>query len=111
MDIRQVADGFSVTGQISSRDVKTIAEAGYKTLISNRPDSEDGAVPHGDIEKAAEAAGLKFVYLPVVSGAMTTDNVRDMAAALDEAETPVLAYCRSGTRCTNLFGLVQQMKG
>ena len=111
MDIRPIADGFAVTGQITARDVKTIAEAGYKTIISNRPDSEDGAVPHGDIEKAAEAVGLKFVYLPVVSGAMTTDNVRDMAAALDEAETPVLAYCRSGTRCTNLFGLVQQMKG
>jgi uncharacterized protein (TIGR01244 family) len=111
MDIRPIADGFAVTGQITARDVKTIAEAGYKTIISNRPDSEDGAVPHGDIEKAAEAAGLKFVYLPVVSGAMTTDNVRDMAAALDEAETPVLAYCRSGTRCMNLFGLVRQMKG
>src|SRR5690349_8487283 len=78
MDIRPIADGFAVTGQITARDVKTIAEAGYKTIISNRPDSEDGAVPHGDIEKAAEAAGLKFVYLPVVSGAMTTDNVRDM---------------------------------
>jgi uncharacterized protein (TIGR01244 family) len=111
MDIRPIADGFSVTGQISARDVKTIAEAGYKTIISNRPDSEDGAVPHDDIERAAAAAGLKFVYIPVVSGAITPENVREMSAALDEAETPVLAYCRSGGRCTNLFGLVRQMKG
>jgi uncharacterized protein (TIGR01244 family) len=111
MEIRPIADGFSVTGQITVDDVKTIADAGYRTLISNRPDSEDGAVPHDDIRKVAEAAGLTFAYIPVVSGAMTADNVRDMAAALDEAEAPVLAYCRSGTRCTNLFGLVQQMKG
>jgi uncharacterized protein (TIGR01244 family) len=111
MEIRTIADGFSVTGQISTDDVKTIAEAGYKTLISNRPDSEGGAVPHDDIRKAAEAEGLKFVYIPVVSGAITPENVSDMAAALDEADAPVLAYCRSGGRCTNLFGLVQQTKG
>jgi uncharacterized protein (TIGR01244 family) len=111
MEIHSIADGFSVTGQITADDVRTIADAGYKTLISNRPDSEDGAVPHDDIRKAAEAAGLGFVYIPVVSGAITADNVRDMKAALDQAESPVLAYCRSGARCTNLFGLVQQMKG
>jgi uncharacterized protein (TIGR01244 family) len=111
MEIRPIADGFSVTGQITADDVKTIADAGYRTLISNRPDSEDGAVPHDDIRKAAEKAGLKFTYIPVVSGAITADNVRDMKAALDGAQAPVLAYCRSGARCTNLFGLVQQMKG
>lgn len=111
MEIRPIADGFSVTGQITANDVKTIADAGYKTLISNRPDSEDGAIPHDRIRKAAEAAGLKFSYIPVVSGAITPDNIRDMAAALDDAQAPVLAYCRSGARCTNLFGLVQQMKG
>jgi uncharacterized protein (TIGR01244 family) len=111
MDIRAIADGFSVTGQITADDVRSIADAGYKTLISNRPDSEDGAVPHDDIRKAAEKAGLTFAYIPVVSGAITADNVRDMAAELDGAQKPVLAYCRTGGRCTNLFGLVQQMKG
>jgi len=68
-------------------------------------------VPHDNIRKAAERAGLNFVYIPVVSGAITADNVRDMKSALDQAQAPVLAYCRSGGRCTNLFGLVQQMKG
>ena len=111
MEIRPIADGFSVTGQITTDDVKTIADAGYKTLISNRPDSEDGSLPHDNIRKAAERAGLNFVYIPVVSGAITADNVRDMKSALDQAQAPVLAYCRSGGRCTNLFGLVQQMKG
>ena len=111
MDIRAIADGFSVTGQITADDVKSIAGAGYKTLISNRPDSEDGAVPHDDIRKAAEAAGLDFTYIPVVSGSITPENVRDMASALDGARTPVLAYCRTGGRCTNLYGLVQQTKG
>jgi uncharacterized protein (TIGR01244 family) len=42
---------------------------------------------------------------------MTVENVEDQAAALDEVEGPVLAYCRSGTRCTNLYAAIQQAKG
>lgn len=110
MDIRPVADGFAVSGQIRPEDVSEIAAAGYKTIIANRPDSEDGAVPHEAVRKAAEAAGLEFHYIPVVSGAVTADNVTDMAAALEKAKRPVFAYCRSGTRSTNLYGLVQQAK-
>ena len=37
--------------------------------------------------------------------------VTDMAGALEEMEGPVFAYCRSGTRCTNLYMAIQQSKG
>ena len=60
---------------------------------------------------AVEAAGLTFRYIPVISGQMTADNVVDQAEALDELPAPVFAYCRSGTRSTNLFVAAQQMKG
>jgi protein tyrosine phosphatase (PTP) superfamily phosphohydrolase (DUF442 family) len=42
---------------------------------------------------------------------MTADNVADQARALEELPTPVLAYCRSGGRCTNLFLAIQQSRG
>jgi uncharacterized protein (TIGR01244 family) len=45
-----------------------------------------------------------------VSGAITRENVEDQAKALEELEGPVFAYCRSGARCTNLYGLVQELK-
>jgi uncharacterized protein (TIGR01244 family) len=110
MQIRELANGFAVTGQISADDVSQIAELGFKTLISNRPDNEMGAVPHDAIKTAAEAAGMAFHYIPVVSGHITRDNVMDMAEALKGADQPVLAYCRSGGRCTNLYGLIQSMR-
>jgi uncharacterized protein (TIGR01244 family) len=110
MQIRELANGFAVTGQITATDVAQIAALGFKTLISNRPDSEMGAVPHDDIRAAAEAAGLAFHYIPVVSGQITRENVIDMAAALKGADQPVLAYCRSGGRCTNLYGLIQSIR-
>lgn len=111
MEYRQLTDDYSVAPQLSVADVAAVRQAGFKSVICNRPDAEDGAVPHDEIEQAVRAAGLEFRYIPVISGQMTMDNVDDQAAALDELPTPVLAYCRSGTRCTNLYGLVMQKRG
>ena len=38
---------------------------------------------------------------------ITPQNVEDFRAALAGLPGPVLAYCRSGTRCRNLWMLVQ----
>lgn len=111
MDYRKINDDFAVTGQITANDIPTIKAAGFRSVISNRPDREDGAVPHEGIEAAAKAAGLAFRYIPVVSGAITQQNVEDMAAALDELEGPVFAYCRSGARSTNLYMMAKQLRG
>lgn len=108
MDYRKVNDDFSVSGQITVGQVPAIAAAGFRSLICNRPDTEDGAVAHDEIAEAAKSAGLEFRFIPVVSGAITRDDVADMAAALKDLPTPVFAYCRSGARCLNLYGLVQQ---
>lgn len=111
MEIRQITEEYSVAPQIGIEHLPLIKAAGFKTVISNRPDAEDGAVPHDAIEAAAKEAGLTFRYLPVVSGQMTQENIDDQAAALDALPKPILAYCRSGTRCTNLFAAVQQQRG
>jgi uncharacterized protein (TIGR01244 family) len=111
MEIRQITENYSVAPQIAIEDIAQIKAAGFKSVISNRPDAEDGAVPHDEIEAAARAAGLEFRYIPVISGQMTQENVDDQAAALDTLPAPVLAYCRSGTRCTNLYALVSQQRG
>lgn len=103
MDIKQIADGVAVAGQIGVEDVAKLAALGYRTLISNRPDSEAGAVPHEQIRAAAEAAGMTFHYIPVISGSVTDADVSAMAAAVRDAEQPVLAYCRSGTRSAALY--------
>jgi uncharacterized protein (TIGR01244 family) len=111
MDIRQISEDYSVSGQIAPDEVAAIKAAGFKSVICNRPDDEQPGQPsHDAIQSAVEAVGLTFRYIPVISGQMTADNVVDQAAALDELPGPVFAYCRSGTRCTNLFAAIQQMK-
>lgn len=112
MEIRQITDDYSVSGQITADEVAAIKAAGFKSVICNRPDDEQPGQPSADsIRTAVEAAGLAFRHIPVISGQMTVDNVTDMAGALDEMQGPVFAYCRSGTRCTNLYMAIQQSRG
>ena len=111
MEIRPITEDYAVAPQIEADDIAAIKQAGFKSVISNRPDAEAGTVPHDEVAAAARAAGLEFRYIPVVSGAMTQANVDEQARALREVPKPVLAYCRSGTRCTNLYMLVRQQEG
>ncbi|MDX8495268.1 TIGR01244 family sulfur transferase [Mesorhizobium sp. VK22B] len=112
MEYRQISEDYSVSGQIQPEDIAAIKDAGFRSVICNRPDNEQPGQPSADsVKAAAEAAGLAFRYIPVISGQITMDNVEDQAEALDELEGPVFAYCRSGARCTNLYGLIQQERG
>ena len=108
MDLRPITDQFAVAPQILPEDVPGIAEAGYRSIICNRPDDEDyGQACCGTIEEAAEAAGLSFLMLPIASGVVTQEAAEAFKAALRDMPGPILAYCRSGTRCTMLWTIAQ----
>jgi uncharacterized protein (TIGR01244 family) len=112
MNFKQLTPDYAVAPQISAADVPQIAAAGFKSIICNRPDAEHPgeASTADEVKAAAGKAGLEFRYIPVISGQMTQEDVEDQAAALKDLPAPVFAYCRSGTRCTNLYGLVQQQR-
>ncbi|MCH1541802.1 MAG: TIGR01244 family sulfur transferase [Alphaproteobacteria bacterium] len=102
-----LTDDFAVHEQMDAADIEAALVAGFKTIICNRPDSEDGAVPFDSLKPIAEAHNVPIVYQPVVSGALSDDDARQFAEILDSAEKPVLAYCRSGARCTVLFDMAR----
>jgi uncharacterized protein (TIGR01244 family) len=106
-----ISNDFAVAPQLSPSDMKAVADAGYKSLIINRPDYEGGPdqPSSADVMAAARAAGLAVEYQPVVSGAMTQEDVERFAQLLAALPAPVLAYCRSGTRCTHLFTAAQRL--
>ncbi|MEL6386048.1 MAG: TIGR01244 family sulfur transferase [Pseudomonadota bacterium] len=111
-DIRTVTDDFAVAPQITADDVEEIAAAGYKTIVANRPDGEGGVTQPrmGGIRAKAEALGLTFVALPF-SGAPTPEIVERMGSILAEAPSPILAYCRTGTRTITAWALVHAGQG
>ena len=111
MDIRQISPLYAVSSQLSVEHLPAIAAAGIKTVICNRPDTE---VPvdqqFAAIRAAAEAAGLRFEVLELTMETMTPQNIARQNALITGSEGPVLAYCRSGTRCSIVWAMTQAGK-
>lgn len=109
MGIQTLSPDFAVAGQITPADVAALAQAGFRSIICNRPDGEGGPDQPGfaAIAAAAQAAGLVARHLPVTSGRVTAADGTAMAQLLAEVPRPVLAYCRSGARSTTLWQLAQ----
>ncbi|HLU14789.1 MAG TPA: TIGR01244 family sulfur transferase [Burkholderiaceae bacterium] len=105
-----LTDSFAVAPQLGPEDMQAVAQAGFKSVIINRPDGEGGAEQpsSSDVIAAAKAAGLTIEYQPVISGGMTEQDVLRFRELLQALPAPVLAYCRSGTRCTHLFHAATQ---
>jgi uncharacterized protein (TIGR01244 family) len=106
------SDQFGTIGQIEPSHLAEIAAQGYKSVINNRPDGEGGPdqPSNASIQAEAEKLGLNYAYLPVVPSAINVDQVREMARLLKTMPGPVLAFCRSGARSTNLYQLSLQVK-
>lgn len=101
-----VTDYLSVSEQISVADLKAIKSAGFKSLICNRPDGEEaGQTAHCEIEQVAEKIGLHCTYFPVISGKIQPCEVTAFKKQIEECEKPILAYCRTGTRCMSLWAM------
>jgi uncharacterized protein (TIGR01244 family) len=108
---RRIDERTLVAGQIQPEDLVEAKAAGVTMIVNNRPEGEEAGQPRGaDIEAAARAAGLGYRHIPVASG-FSASQVAQMAAALEEAEGPVLAFCRSGTRSTFLWALARAEAG
>ena len=104
MDIRKITDDFSVAPQIRVADVATIAAAGFRAVICNRPDGESADQARSeDVAAAVQATGMEWRMLPVTQ--VSRADVDAFGKLLAELPKPVLAFCRSGTRCTALWSL------
>jgi uncharacterized protein (TIGR01244 family) len=104
MKIVNLTDTIAVSEQVLASDVAAIAAAGFKVLINNRPDGEAPDQPSSaEIAAAAKDNGLRYYHLPITAGNFPGPDVLMMAELFDDSSAPVLAFCRTGTRCTNLW--------
>jgi len=104
MQIHTINPAFSVSDQIDEHDVASVAAAGFRCVVNNRPDAE-GGTPAALIQAACDRHGLKFFSLPVEYSLLSLSDAERFSAILRQCEPPLLAYCRSGRRSTALWAL------
>ncbi|WP_367105569.1 TIGR01244 family sulfur transferase [uncultured Psychrobacter sp.] len=101
---------ISITGQITPAQVPMIAENGFKTIINNRPDGEEPNQPtSAEIAAAAEKEGLAYKEISFAGNEMNQSHVERFAEYFNQAEQPILIYCRTGNRSTGLYETAKQM--
>ncbi len=109
---RKLSDRVYASPQIAVAEIADAAALGVTLVINNRPEGESAdQTPGEEIAAAARAAGMDYLAIPMTMQSLSQADVDAMADALDKAQGPVLAYCRSGTRSTLLWSLAEALRG
>jgi len=104
MPIFQLTETLSVAAQVTPQDIPNIAAQGFSTVVCNRPDAEVPDQTSMDaIEAACNDANVLFVRYPVDALNFPGPDLEGLGELFDDAGQRVLAYCRTGTRCANLW--------
>ena len=108
--VQRLSADVCVAGQLDVAAMAWAAQAGFKSVMNNRPDFEGGPdqPTSATLQAAAEAAGLRYVHLPVSPSVHTPQEIARFAELLTELPKPLLAFCRSGARSNRLFSATQQ---
>jgi len=103
--LQPIAEDVYAAPQLTPESMAAVAEAGFKAVINNRPDMEGGPdqPSSADVEAAAVAVGLAYAHLPVQGGYQSPEQIAQCAALLKSLPRPLLMFCRSGARSTQLY--------
>lgn len=102
---------LSTAPQASPEDMKQVAQAGFMSVMNNRPDFEGGddQPTAASVEQAAQSQGLIFYNLPFSGGDLSSKLAMEFARVLGHAKKPILVYCRTGTRSTAIFNMAVEL--
>ena len=109
MKLAILTPNISALPQPAADDIGELADRGYRSIISNRPDGEAPDQPKwNDLKAAALARGMEAVHIPVVASRIEESDIRAFREALERLPKPIAAFCRTGTRSTILWALANE---
>lgn len=112
MEIKEIKAGFTVSDQITNKDLKILADNNVKSIICNRPDSESADQTNiRELKEDADSLQIEIHYLPVVHDTISSRDVSEFEEVFNSSAKPVHAYCRSGLRAITLWSLMQIKAG
>lgn len=105
---KRIEPGLATAGTPSSEALLRLKALGFRTVIDLRTEGE-GIVAE---QAAVEAQGLRYVSVPVTPASLSVQDVRAVAAVLDDpAAGPILLHCASSNRVGGVYGVIQVLKG
>jgi len=88
--------GWITGGQPTEQQIKAFKAAGGQVVVDNRDPMEPRPF---DEPATVRGAGLEYINLPIVHGAVTTDTMKQMYTAVKKLEgRKALLHCSSGNR-------------
>lgn len=106
-----MTDPVSFAAQLYPEHMVEVYQKGFRSVINNRPDLEGGndQPTSAQLEEAARNAGIDYVFQPVVAGQITQLDIEAFARHYNELPKPILMFCRTGNRSSNLYQTAKQM--
>jgi uncharacterized protein (TIGR01244 family) len=94
---------IGTSGKYDPSAAAEIKALGFATAIDLRAQSEEG-VP--ETAQAVQAAGLKYINIPVTTKAPTDDQIKEFARLVeDPSNYPILVNCHSANRVGAMWAL------
>jgi len=105
----QLTDELFSSGMPTAEQMRSIAEAGVKTVVNLAPFD-----PERDLKDEAalvESLGLKYINIPVDWESPTTQNLEDFVRVMDEnKDGRLLVHCRANYRASCFIALYRMKR-
>jgi uncharacterized protein (TIGR01244 family) len=96
-------------GALSADALPGIKKAGFKSIVNLRAATEEGANVEAET-KAAEDAGVKYIWLPFVTASPDAAKVDEfLKVVADPVNQPMLIHCASGGRVSMFWAIKRVM--
>jgi uncharacterized protein (TIGR01244 family) len=110
--LMELAPGVTATGALTRDNIEALAAAGTKVIVNNRPDGEDpGQLPAAEARALCARHGIAYHHIPFVNATLARADIDAFGEVLKEAQGPLVAHCRSGTRSTMIWALCRVREG
>lgn len=107
----QLDEFYFVASQLVEENFATLKAQGFERIINNRPDLESEDQPSGEsLKKAADLVGLEYISNPIDLSKLSQEHVSCQVDALSTVKK-TLAFCRTGTRSSVLWVLLNNAQG
>ncbi|SDH63582.1 beta-lactamase hydrolase domain-containing protein [Nitrosomonas sp. Nm132] len=97
----------ATAGILSEGGVQELAGQGFRTIIDLRTEAE-GILAE---KLAVEAAGMRYINIPITSAGINDEQLVTFTGAIEQAATPVLLHCASGNRAGAMWTAYRLSKG